>query len=353
MGAALKFKQERVARQSGEIARLKVVQGPDLGSVFIVTGNRVVIGRGEDCDVVLSDLKTSRHHAELVQSQSGWVIQDMGSANGIAYNGRGVKNSSIKTKDTISLGDTILEFVSAESGTLMLVSSATTPAQIQSEQENLDQQRARIRAMSKFGGLAKNVPRPDQLTQAISRTPPPVSNLARKIPFNAPPGFDPKRLLLIAAVLVGGYFLIMDNPPRAKKPSKKDDESRDLASYLPATDSPVVERTAELFFKNGFREYNVGNYLRARTQFENVLQMSPGHPLAKLYLANSNLRIEEEVKNHLDLGRKDFEAGKLKAARGHYEAIQRLLFRDPTNPAFAEAADQLKRIAQENHEVGS
>ena len=44
MGAALKFKTTALARQSGELARIKVMRGPDFGSVYVLTGGRATIG---------------------------------------------------------------------------------------------------------------------------------------------------------------------------------------------------------------------------------------------------------------------------------------------------------------------
>ncbi len=87
MGAAMRFKQASVPRQPGEKARMQVVRGADFGSVFVITGGRAVIGRGEDCDIVISDLKASRQHLEVLLAQNGWYVRDMGSANGIRING--------------------------------------------------------------------------------------------------------------------------------------------------------------------------------------------------------------------------------------------------------------------------
>ena len=57
MSTALKFKSTTVPRQNNEQSRFKVVKGPDYGSVFVITGQTATIGRGEENDVVISDLK--------------------------------------------------------------------------------------------------------------------------------------------------------------------------------------------------------------------------------------------------------------------------------------------------------
>jgi tetratricopeptide (TPR) repeat protein len=102
-----------------------------------------------------------------------------------------------------------------------------------------------------------------------------------------------------------------------------------------------------MFLKSGFREYREKNYLRARIQFETVLQIDPSNSLAQRYLQNCNQAIDNEVKFELDRGKKSYESGALKQARLHYEAVLRLLNRDQSNPAFVEARDQLAVVMKE------
>src|SRR4051794_5511213 len=109
MGNAVRFKQTNVPRQQGEQARLKVVQGPDYGAIYVLVAGRATIGRGEDNDVLISDLKASRLHAEFTLTQVGWLVRDKGSANGIMFNGKATREAKLKTGDTITLGETTLE----------------------------------------------------------------------------------------------------------------------------------------------------------------------------------------------------------------------------------------------------
>lgn len=338
MSAALKFKSTSVPRQKEERARLKVVFGPDQGSVFVMMGLRARVGRGEDNDVVLSDLKSSRHHAEVFLGQSGWEVRDLGSANGILWNNRPCREAKLKNKDTLTIGETVLEFVGAEQGTILLVEPPRSLEQIRSEQDALEAQREKVRQLAIPGGAPSGAkgPKPQLSGEKAS-------------------GSKARSLLLLGALALGYLFLQEDTPQ--KSPSKPGSgaakgggaDGSSLAQYLPQSDvdpAPVA-RSAEIFFQAGFREYNQGNYLRAKTQFETVLQMSPGHELAGIYLRNSENRIKDEVKFHLDSGRKGFDSGKLRAARGHFESALRLLYRDPNDPAFVEAKEQLEKVRKE------
>ncbi|MEK7689589.1 MAG: FHA domain-containing protein [Bdellovibrionota bacterium] len=110
MGAALKYRTSDIPRQSTEQGRIKVVRGPDQGCTYVLTGIRVVLGRGEECDVILSDLRASRKHAEVFRSPQGWQVRDLGSANGIQQGGKAGKGGPLRAGDGFGIGETWMEF---------------------------------------------------------------------------------------------------------------------------------------------------------------------------------------------------------------------------------------------------
>jgi hypothetical protein len=71
----------------------------------------VVVGRSNDCEVVLPDPNVSRHHAKLTQSGEDWLIEDLGSTNGVVINGEQVHQATVLTTgDQIELGNCMLRF---------------------------------------------------------------------------------------------------------------------------------------------------------------------------------------------------------------------------------------------------
>ena len=50
----------------------------------------MVIGRQEDCDIVLDDRQVSRQHARIVRDREGYLISDLNSKNGTFVNGEPV-----------------------------------------------------------------------------------------------------------------------------------------------------------------------------------------------------------------------------------------------------------------------
>jgi pSer/pThr/pTyr-binding forkhead associated (FHA) protein len=58
-----------------------------------IAGERAVIGRGEDCDLVLEDPTVSRHHAVIsMRLGSPALIEDLDSDNGTYVNGKRIRS---------------------------------------------------------------------------------------------------------------------------------------------------------------------------------------------------------------------------------------------------------------------
>jgi pSer/pThr/pTyr-binding forkhead associated (FHA) protein len=88
-------------------ARLRVSGGRPV----TVGPGGAVLGRSRDSDVVLDDPNVSRRHAEVRPSGGSWIVNDLGSTNGIKVNGRRVHGpQSLKRGDVIELGTSRVTF---------------------------------------------------------------------------------------------------------------------------------------------------------------------------------------------------------------------------------------------------
>jgi diguanylate cyclase (GGDEF)-like protein len=84
---------------------LTVVVGLNAGEVFSLDRDETLIGRGRDAHVMLDDAGVSRRHARLLRASGGkYVLEDLGSANGIFVNGRKVRRAEIGSGDRIQIG---------------------------------------------------------------------------------------------------------------------------------------------------------------------------------------------------------------------------------------------------------
>ena len=58
------------------------------GTRFSVAPAGTLVGRSRECDVVLEDPDVSRRHARILLAADGsWLVEDLGSTNGVAVNG--------------------------------------------------------------------------------------------------------------------------------------------------------------------------------------------------------------------------------------------------------------------------
>jgi hypothetical protein len=81
------------------------------GRRLLVPDTGATIGRSRDCDVVLADANVSRRHAELRPAGGAWVVEDLGSTNGVKINGRRITAASaLNAGDQIELGTSSLTF---------------------------------------------------------------------------------------------------------------------------------------------------------------------------------------------------------------------------------------------------
>jgi len=81
------------------------------GERYPITKDRFVIGRGkQSSDLTLKDPNVSRQHA-LVEFQNGiYFMVDMGSTNGVAFNGERVARKAIIEGDVFRICDHDLQF---------------------------------------------------------------------------------------------------------------------------------------------------------------------------------------------------------------------------------------------------
>jgi phosphoserine phosphatase RsbU/P len=92
-------------------------------------GEAVSIGRASDCTIPIKDRYLSRKHAEIISVGSGWILKDLGSANGTYLNGTRVERDELlKGGDRIRLGDTEIVFEQPERNTDRMLAIAETTA---------------------------------------------------------------------------------------------------------------------------------------------------------------------------------------------------------------------------------
>lgn len=83
------------------------------GRLFELSSGVTLLGRGEQCQVVLDDALVSRQHARLLVGEEGARVEDAGSSNGVYVNGTKVQVAELKPGDVIGIGKQRLVFHAA------------------------------------------------------------------------------------------------------------------------------------------------------------------------------------------------------------------------------------------------
>jgi hypothetical protein len=109
-GHTMVYSPDRAARKLEMPADRRQALLLSEGRRNVLSGDRVVIGRSRECDVVLSDPNVSRRHAELRRDENGWHAVDLGSTNGVKVNGRRVDQVVLREGDRITVGVSDLTF---------------------------------------------------------------------------------------------------------------------------------------------------------------------------------------------------------------------------------------------------
>ena len=95
---------------AGEVGQLVVTRGPTAGSRYALDEDVVTIGRHPDSTIFLDDVTVSRRHAEIVHTESGYEVVDVGSLNGTYLNRERIDDAPLDDGDELQIGKFKLAF---------------------------------------------------------------------------------------------------------------------------------------------------------------------------------------------------------------------------------------------------
>jgi hypothetical protein len=82
-----------------------IVQNKEFGdSLFQLYEGEVLVGRGEDVQLLLPNVSVSRHHAKFIVQGEEVLVEDLESRNGTAVNGAVETRKALVSGDEISMG---------------------------------------------------------------------------------------------------------------------------------------------------------------------------------------------------------------------------------------------------------
>src|SRR5437870_4759171 len=91
------------------MAQMTFVKGANQGTTMEMVGERIVIGRNADCNIVLNVPAVSREHAVIHKKQGKYYIEDMKSRNGTFVNSKEVSaRTQLHDADKIKICDNLM-----------------------------------------------------------------------------------------------------------------------------------------------------------------------------------------------------------------------------------------------------
>jgi pSer/pThr/pTyr-binding forkhead associated (FHA) protein len=293
----LVLKHFEAPKDAGTYFRLVCLTGTSKGETYVLTGNRIVIGRGEKADIRLNDTKSSREHAEITKVGSNWVATDLGSQNGIMVNDKKVTQAQLSEGDKLIIGQTVFKFAKVEVGAKAKVDKESS---------------------------------------------------------EAPTGKDAKKtlipLILMAGVII--YVIMGDDKPKYDTSSKSkkgtgssyQDVSGEYLAQLKkrqANEDKSIKEKLNVIYQRGLREFREGNYYRAIAEFNLALIISPGDSYAEYHLRKTKERLDKTIEEFTIRGQRDEGALKFKSSIVSYCSIIRLLYTVPEDPRYKNAEKQI------------
>ena len=98
-------KTVRIKDEGGLKIKFKIDTDGNVTEKMASIRQKLTMGRGKDCDVVIDDKSVSKHHLEISYQSDGLYVRDLGSSNGTTLNGETVTdNTQLKNNDVLGVG---------------------------------------------------------------------------------------------------------------------------------------------------------------------------------------------------------------------------------------------------------
>lgn len=102
-------------RPGQQSACVVVIHGEGLGRRVDVGATPVLVGRSHEADLQIAHASVSRRHCSIWRDEDGYRVRDLGSTNRTRVNDQAVDESPLADGDHVTIGETILKFISHSS----------------------------------------------------------------------------------------------------------------------------------------------------------------------------------------------------------------------------------------------
>jgi len=90
------------------IYHFRIIAGPQSGQTFTVGEKGALMGRSENCDIIILDPSLSRYHCRLFLRDGLLWVADLKSANSTQVDGMRIQEAPLWKDRRIMIGDTVI-----------------------------------------------------------------------------------------------------------------------------------------------------------------------------------------------------------------------------------------------------
>lgn len=340
--------------------KVKVVAGPHLNEIYTLEKNTTKIGRGEDNDIKLvNDGRISRNHVEIYLVGGQYKFKNISQKNFVMIDGRVVEDGVLQIGQQLQVGETVFEVYNDNPG---LVSNEVPKGEMTVK---VSVQPAPMPVAIKQALLQKN---PTSQSAPVSTGKPPTlkplgpTGGAPQLRTMPQPGVSsrPQKARRPAAdgnrsqfygilLVVAGIFLFILMQPSKEKDIKtfrtsqqveydllqSSDEKKRLQERLETMQTTTAKRSQENLIK-GFRDFQQGNYARARDNFQVVLNLDPENAIAKRYYHLSKIKFDELLQFHMLQGLRYRDKKNFRLCRSSFQSALVMIQNSQQHPKYRE-----------------
>lgn len=292
---------------------LTFANGDKKGKRFKLASPKITIGRSSENDISIEhDSKCSRLHAVIEYGPHGYEIRSQSVKNPAIVNGKEVEHALLHNGAVIQLGQTKLHFQ-------VEVQNPARELQVKSQ-----------------GFAVPNKPA-SKSRKKSSRS----GNSGGTSPLF-------KVIIVLGLAFFGWLFLSESGP---KKEGVEITSDRDIEAEIEAAKqikkakedqaratnrNTVQYRDAQANYVKGFRDFQKGQYSRARDSFQTCLSLFPEHVLCERYLNLSTRKFNEVVQDHMILGMDYRDRNQFQACMNSLKTVM-VMVKDKSSKIYQQA----------------
>ncbi len=346
--------------------RVEVISGPHAGTIYNFDKETVTIGRGPENDIILSnDLRVSRQHAEIKLNGTEHYILNLSQKNFVLVNGVRAQSEKLELGAVIFIGESELKFSSEKQDAAAKIAAPLSPAfgnvtpikPVSAKpappiQPVMHSPAPRPLQQAPLGYPTQNSMPMNHQPLGAAQNSTPFGTNHRPLNPNTGGGGISGRVKFYGIIVILGFvawFFLSGT----KKPGRDPNAIRtsdQVTSDLQTADKMIEQlekkkrqmnevqysRAQENFIK-AFRDYQQGQYGRARESFQVVLNLDPDNTLAQRYLRLSQIKFDDTLKHSMMQGSRYREKKNWRLCQSSFFNAMTMLQNRKDDPTYQEA----------------